>query len=162
VFLDDGLWSPVIYSHNLKEVATMSDSASSLPTADQILSALDQTGFVLEYRVAQALQKLGFYTYLNQPFTDPQSGKSREIDVLAETYNNVREDDLHKALINATLVVECKNYQDPLLTIGQGNQSMFHNDKPLITFDPLEFDFTNARRRLWWNPFCAWPGRAPF
>jgi hypothetical protein len=119
----------------------MSDEASDLPTVDQILSALENTGFLLEYRVAQKLQELKFYAYLNHPFVDPESKKTREIDVLAEIYNNVREGGFPKVMVHASLIVECKNYRDPLLVIGQEDQKIYHNDQPIITFDPLQYSF---------------------
>ena len=121
----------------------MSDETppSSLPTPEQILSALDHTGFVLEYRAAQRLRQFGFETFLNHAFTDPETGKSREVDILATVYNNIKVEGKYKVLINATLVIECKNYSDPLVVIGQDEQLRYHNDQPLITFDPLLISF---------------------
>jgi len=123
----------------------MSDTVPSLPTPEQILSALDRTGFVLEYRVAQRLQGLGFDVILNDAFTDPDTGKSREIDVVASVTKNIHRDNLAKIIIDATLIIECKNYTDPVVVIGRGNDTRFHNDndKPVITFDPLSFEFAN-------------------
>jgi hypothetical protein len=119
----------------------MPDEASAGPSAEQILAALENTGFLLEYRVAQKLQELGFYAYMNHPFVDPDSGKTREIDVLAEIYDNIKNGDLAEILVHASLLVECKNYKDPLLLIGEPATTIFHNEKPIITFDPLQFDF---------------------
>lgn len=113
------------------------------PTPEQIISALHKTGFIFEHQVAQRLLELNFKVMLNDAFIDPDTGKSREIDVVASAHNNIQRDNLAKIIISATLLIECKNYSDPLVIIGQGNDFRFHNDEPVITFDPLLFEFSD-------------------
>jgi hypothetical protein len=121
-----------------------SGSPMSLPTSDQVLSALDRTGFILEYRVAQALQKFHCITILNNTYVDPESGKTREMDVLATFFRNVvGVENRPKVLISAELVIECKNYVDPIVVIGESAEIRYHNDQPAISFDPLQFEFAN-------------------
>jgi hypothetical protein len=126
---------------------TLDDSSSAVPTSEQILSALSRTGFVFEYRVAERFQEEDLDVVLNVAYTDPESGKSREIDVTATAYRNIRESGQAPIIICATLVIECKNYADPLVVIGQGKEIFFHNGEPAITFDPLRFDFPNLGER---------------
>ena len=113
----------------------------ALPTPEQILSALDRTGFVLEYRVAQKLRGLDFETFLNHVFIDPETGKSREIDVIASATENISDAGI-KVLADATLIIECKNYNDPLIVIGENGRN-FYNRDPIISFDPLLIEFAN-------------------
>jgi hypothetical protein len=115
------------------------------PTPEQIISALNKTGFIFEHQVAQRLLELesDFRVMLNDAFDDPDTGKSREIDIVASAYNNIQHDNLAKIIVNATLLIECKNYSDPLVIIGQSNDFRFHNNGPVITFDPLLFDFSD-------------------
>jgi hypothetical protein len=115
------------------------------PTPEQIISALHKTGFIFEHKVAQKLLELesDFKVILNDAFIDPDTGKSREIDIVASVHNNIQHNNRAKVIINATLLIECKNYSDPLVIIGQGNDFRFHNDGPVITFDPLLFEFSD-------------------
>jgi hypothetical protein len=112
------------------------------PTPEQVLSALDRTGFILEYRVAQKLREAAFTTYLNHPFTDPETGKLRELDILAEFDHRIDIGQV-RVFITLNVLVECKKYEDPLVVIGEDRRVIFHNDDPLIPFDPLLFDFPN-------------------
>ena len=121
----------------------MSDeiSTSGSPTPEQVLSALYRTGFVFEHRVAQRLHEFEFAVCMNDVFIDPESEKSREIDVIAWIC-----DDVHKISINATVIAECKNFADPLIVVGPTesygtSRYVFH--PPSISFDPLRFGFAN-------------------
>ena len=117
---------------------------ASLPTPHQILAALDRTGFILEYRLHQALEKLGFTSFLNHPFVDSDTGKSREIDVIASVSTAIEtSDDNTKIIIDTTIVAECKNYSDPLIVIGRSEEASFYRARPIITFDPLLIEFPN-------------------
>jgi hypothetical protein len=111
------------------------------PTPEQVLSALDRTGFVFEHRVARKLCEFGFTVDLNDAFVDPESGKSREIDVIASSHKRVRQ-----VGINVTVIAECKNFADPLIVLGHSGHYGIHSyffQPPVITFDPLQFRFAN-------------------
>jgi hypothetical protein len=115
---------------------------ASLPAPQQILAALDRTGFILEYRLLQSFEKLGFTSFLNHPFIDPETKTSREIDVIASASSAIEtlaED--YRITIDTTIVAECKNYADPLIVIGRDEETSFHHAHPIITFDPLLFPF---------------------
>ncbi len=77
-----------------------------------IIAALDQTGFLLEQRVAQLLMANGQFTdvALNSPFQDPDSGKSREIDVTANMLKAAGDGSMGAAYLEAKLVVECRTF----------------------------------------------------
>lgn len=119
----------------------------SIPGAQQILAALDRTGFILEYRLHQALKKLEFNSFLNHAFEDPDTGKSREIDVIASANNFVELPGGSKIIIDATIIAECKNYVDPLVVIGSNEGFGFQHAHPIITFDPLRIEFAKRRPR---------------
>lgn len=110
-----------------------------LPSPDQVISALDRTGFILEYRVAQKLRQAKFETFLNQPFTDPETGKSRETDILAVLDIPIEAKGF-KVILAVRIIAECKRFELPLAIIGE-ERVVHHNDEPLVPFEPLEYDF---------------------
>jgi len=55
---------------------------AELPTNDEIIGALDAAGFLLEQKVAVALDGAGFAVRVAASYLDPDEGKSREIDVI--------------------------------------------------------------------------------
>lgn len=80
------------------------DVGSSIP-AEQVAQWLRTQGFPFEMAVARALRRAGISDIAQSAyFTDPDEGKSREIDVIAR-----RDCAVDAALIvTAALVVECK------------------------------------------------------
>ena len=118
---------------------TNEQSAIQNPTTDEILEALLSTGFMLEYHTAQLLRKHDFYVDMNSAFPDPESGKSREIDIVAE----IMDDNIGVGCdinIALELIIECKNNSNPLLLIGEddlGASRSYHSDIDIVSFDPL-------------------------
>ncbi|QYK54329.1 MAG: hypothetical protein KF824_05375 [Fimbriimonadaceae bacterium] len=68
---------------------TNSPENKGLPklTQSEILECLTRSGYVLESRLIQSLSNDGFFVEPNQVTLDPRTGKSREIDLIAEYYN---------------------------------------------------------------------------
>lgn len=87
------------------------------PEADQILSAVKESGYLLEQEIAIVLENLGFEVQTASAFEDIEEGKSREIDVLATQgyYHN----DSKKLSIFARILCECKNNTNPFVFIGR-------------------------------------------
>jgi hypothetical protein len=54
----------------------------------------------------------------------------------------VLEGHVSRVIINAKLIIECKNYADPLVIIGQDG-ARYHNGEPTVTFDPLLIEFAD-------------------
>jgi hypothetical protein len=67
---------------------------------------LEKSGFTLEMRAAAAFQAAGFEVRQCDHYIDPESGKAREIDVIA------RDPDSY-GIIDITFVVECKASEKP-------------------------------------------------
>jgi len=138
----------MVFDHVQKGVSVADKPAGNVPSPDQIVSALSQTGFIFEHRVAQRLREHGLRASLNHAFMDSDTGKSREVDVIADVSDGIEGDGLLDSfIVQATLVVECKNYSDPLVVIGAGNEVFYHNDEPMISFDPvLHFEYPSFDR----------------
>lgn len=82
-----------------------------LPTADQVLDALDRTGFLFEQRVAAIL---GNRTDTGWAFQDQDTGTSREIDIYANSFAYWDGGDTR---LNWTVLGECKNFQWPWVAL---------------------------------------------
>jgi hypothetical protein len=90
---------------------------SNNPTNEQILEAIEQSGYLLEQHVATRLEALDFYVRTNVAFEDPDEGKSREIDVSA--FKRVAHNETAKVSAFVDLIVECKNASNPLVFIAR-------------------------------------------
>jgi hypothetical protein len=111
------------------------------PAPSDVISALNRTGFLLEYQVAQVLRERGFTTYLNYPYPDPETGKSREMDVRAGMECHVKRQPV-EVYVSVDLVIECKNTPNPFVLIGErGPHVQEFNERILVSFDPLKLNF---------------------
>ena len=113
----------------------------SSPSATEIVSALDRTGFIFEYRVAQQLRKTGFDPYMSHIYIDSESGKTREIDVYAIYEVLIKNTPGTRLFVQAIMLVECKNYKDPLVLVGESRPHGHPNRSPTASFDPLAFEY---------------------
>jgi len=116
-------------------------SGSNDPTSEEIIAALERTGFLLEQRAAEKLKGAGFDHILNSAFPDPDTGKSREIDVLGSIDFHAENESAFFS-VHGFVLVECKNYSSPIILVGKsGNRSRGPVDHFSISFDPLAMGF---------------------
>lgn len=76
------------------------------PTTDEIMSAIRDSGYLMEQEVATQLEQRDLHVRTNVAFEDPDEGKSREIDVVA--IKRVAHDENSKLAAFVELLVECK------------------------------------------------------
>ena len=71
----------------------------------QIIKKIEETGFTLESYTANLLAKHDWAVWTNFHFQDPDTGKDRELDILAE-----KEEFLEEQMMDLTfhLIIECK------------------------------------------------------
>lgn len=100
---------------------------------DEVTKWLDSQGYPLEMEVASELQKNGFGVHQSSYFKDPETGKSREIDVVAtkgiytgETFATVR------------LVIECKSSKNKPWVV-------FTRDNEVVDFEFSNWYTTNQK-----------------
>jgi hypothetical protein len=88
------------------------------PSKEQIIKAVNDSGYLMEQEVALTLESLGFqFVQSNYAFKDSDTNESREVDVYATKYYF---DCIHHGfLINVSLICECKNYSAPLVFFGR-------------------------------------------
>jgi hypothetical protein len=121
----------------------MPNSFDQSPTAAEIISALERTGFLLEQRGARILKNAGFNVILNDAFPDPDTGKSRETDIFGMLERQARKSG--SIQVAGHVLVECKNYSTPLVLVGTNReQSFFHIDSKFVSFDPFSLGFPNT------------------
>lgn len=72
---------------------------------------LEDQGFTLEMRVAAAFRAAGFEVRQASSYRDPETGKHREIDVLALTSDRIGN-------LEITLAIECKSTKKPWVLLS--------------------------------------------
>lgn len=77
------------------------------PLKAKITGWLNDQGYPLEMRVASMLQQRGYRVVQSEYFSDPESGDSRELDVVA-----FKQKTIHQVLFRISLLIECKRSTD--------------------------------------------------
>ena len=91
----------------------------SEPTHEDYLEALKRSGYLMESRLVKALNEMGFFVDPNQCLLDNQTGKSREIDIVAEYFDGrVRE-----ICVKTLFIIEAINNIHPLVLITKRESS---------------------------------------
>jgi len=83
----------------------------------EILDALNRSGYLLESEITKQLAELGFFVESSQTTLDPLTGKSREIDLLAEYYEYNKENSDNKIVAKTRFVFEIKNNTFPFVLL---------------------------------------------
>lgn len=90
------------------------------PTIQQIKEALDRSGYLMEQRLCPLLERRGYYVTPNHEYEDPDSGKSREIDIhaldIVSLYRQTFDD-----MLSHVLLVACKNNHFPVIAFTHDN-----------------------------------------
>jgi hypothetical protein len=84
-------------------------------TIDEIRDSLKRSGYLLEVRVESRLQNQGYVAEANSAYTDPDSGKSRELDISAIGGRKAGPEDFDWMF--PVVLVECVNNSQPIAFI---------------------------------------------
>lgn len=87
------------------------------PTAAEVLACLERSGYLLESRLVRQLVANGFFVEPNQAILDRRTGKSREIDIIAEHYNVTSP--RHEVLVKSRFVIEACNNRLPVVLLTE-------------------------------------------
>ncbi len=111
-----------------------------------LIEAIKQSGYLLESEIANTLARRGFFIETNQVIEDPITGKSREIDLIAEYYDK-NIDIVCKLATCAKIkfVFEIKNNIYPLVLMTRfefsPNIEIWESTKEIQTLpDGIEWD----------------------
>ena len=106
------------------------------PSKDEIVAALAASGFLMEQEVATQLEEVGFHASTGRAYTDPEEGKSRELDVfgfLKTTYDQVR-----RRAVHVQLLCECKNTLNPYVFLNRRKSEADLRRSPTEYLFPME------------------------
>jgi len=84
-------------------------------TEEQIIQALQRSGYLMEQEVAGVLQERGYYVTPNEGFVDPDTGTAREYDLHAMGAITVAE--TRSEYVFPVLLVECRKSDRPLVLL---------------------------------------------
>lgn len=101
-------------------------------STDVVLECLERSGYLLESKLVQQLNDLGYFVEPNQVMRDPRTGKSREIDLVAEYFAYNPE---HKNVcVKTYFVVEVVNNRLPVVLLTQRPSSPNANFESYVKF----------------------------
>lgn len=122
-----------------------SGSRSAL-TESEMLEALRRSGYLMEGRLAKALQEAGCFVESNLSFPDERSGMSREIDMVAESADWIT--DTPKTSVKSSFIIESINNFYPVVLMTPGSWSP---DTPIDYF--LHYKTTSIPDEIPTNAF---------
>lgn len=117
------------------------------PSVEEIEAALNRTGFLLEHQVAKKLRENRHKPEVTMAdaYPDPESGKSREIDVRADFYRLIERESNIRIRLGISLIIECKSSIAPFVLIGDhGQESPQTNNLIAVSFDPFSLLFSKV------------------
>jgi hypothetical protein len=129
--------------------------------------ALIRSGYTLESRIISKLVQRDFFVEPNQRILDPRTGKSREIDIVAELFEYDPESSAakHRVHVSMRFVCEAKNnpYPVALLTelpfspalstwesVHEGNTGFFREND----LEPSFYDFLTKEQKIY-TQYCS-------
>lgn len=81
---------------------------------DKILEIIQNSGNDLHFKVAKFFEEKGWEVTKCQYYSDPITGKPREIDILAEKYITVKEDNI-SSNFKLHFFIDCKFIKNPIV-----------------------------------------------
>ena len=85
-------------------------------TKDDFIEAIKRSGYLLESEIANTLARADFFVESNQVIEDPITGKSRELDLIAEYFDKSNnKGGEHRVCAKIKFVFEIKNNIFPLV-----------------------------------------------
>lgn len=129
-------------------------------TENEMLEALNRSGYLLESEVVKIFTQQGYFVEANQVVLDPLTGKSREIDIVATIGEYLHEEAIH---IGISLVIEVKNNTSPLVLLTESHNSALDiNVKTASTvYDSTPFfwegfhELLNNKKDVLFSQYCC-------
>lgn len=85
------------------------------PTKEEILKCLTRSGYLLESRLVATLENNEFFVEPNQVILDENTGKSRELDIIAEKSIHALTDGHRDVSVRSFFIIEAINNKYPLI-----------------------------------------------
>lgn len=118
-------------------------------TKEEMLEALNRSGYLMESEISSMLAEFGFFIESNQVIEDKSTGKSREIDLIAEYYNYKEQNLGYKVASKIKFIFEIKNNLFPIVLLTKWEFSPNIEDwtglKEALTIpDKLKYDWYDS------------------
>jgi len=91
------------------------------PTEDEILKALNNSGYLFEQEIGSIFERYSYHIQTNAAFEDDDEEKSREIDVTG--YQRFYYNEEKMTSIGVRIICECKNSQTPFVFINRNKSA---------------------------------------
>jgi len=102
---------------------------ANLPTSEEIIQAVRNSGWLLEQDSARSLDGHDFHTLMGWAYADPDDpSTSREMDVYG--YRQFFKSDDLKLLVSARVLIECKQSANPYVLIGREAPKALRDRQP--------------------------------
>ncbi|EFK36257.1 Uncharacterised protein [Chryseobacterium gleum] len=98
------------------------------PTEEDILKAINESGYLFEQEIGFVIEKFGFNIQTNSAFKDSEEERSRELDVTG--YKRFFYDEKNKISIGIRILCECKNNKNPFVFITRNKGKIDKNYSP--------------------------------
>lgn len=113
------------------------ETTNSISTK-QMKDAIQRSGYLLEQRIEAILTKEGYFAETNPVFPDPDTGKSREIDISALSATQIYKKGFN--FIFPTILCECENNAQPIVFFAKESPiSFMHHEQVKISGVPVKF-----------------------
>ena len=131
---------------------------------DEIRECLERSGYLLESSIVRELGERGFFVEPNQVVLDPRTGKSRELDIVAEHYSY--QPDHPRTCVKTHFVAEVVNNKYPVVLLTKRPSTPNSNFESYVKFgctpEPNDFhkhfDFYEDReppKERFFSQYCA-------
>lgn len=123
-------------------------------TKEEMIEALNRSGYLMESELSSMLAEFGFFIESNQVIEDKFTGKSREIDLIAEYYNYKEKNSGYKTASKIKFIFEIKNNLFPIVLLTKWESSPNIEDwtglKEALTMpDKIKYDwYESYNKRL--------------
>ncbi|UPT69344.1 MAG: hypothetical protein M0D53_08900 [Flavobacterium sp. JAD_PAG50586_2] len=119
----------------------------------EIIEALERSGYLFESEISKLLIEQKYFVETNKVIKDSYTGKSREIDLVAEFFDHDPKSRKNKCFNRVKFVVEMKNISAPLVLLTEFQNSEYAQDweaiKEIMTMQRDEEFFSN----IYWHRF---------
>jgi hypothetical protein len=110
-------------------------------------AALTRSGYLLEARVEQVLEKRGYYVQASLEYPDPEEGKLRELDLHALSATILEDSDaVH--VVFSSLLIECSNNLQPLALLPKATRPPLLAEAVPILGTPTTIGGTPLHERI--------------
>jgi hypothetical protein len=109
-------------------------------STDEMTETLGRSGYLIESRLETVLKDAGYYVESNSAYPDPETDKSREVDLIAFRSLDPKPPGDRYDSFSALLTIECVNNPQPLAFITKEPRNRLYEEEFPVTGIPLMVD----------------------